>query len=47
MANAGHYRSGPVRISGSVIVLPNLRKVPDLMMAFVDWLGPGPRALSR
>lgn len=33
--NAGHYRSIPVRISGSRVVLPNPRKVPDLMEAFM------------
>ncbi len=33
--NAGHYRSIPVRISGSMVVLPNPRKVPDLMTSFV------------
>lgn len=38
-ANAGHYRSVSVRISGSVVVLPNPRKVPDLMAEFVEWLG--------
>lgn len=37
--NTGHYRSVPVRVSGSAVVLPNPRKVPDLMTAFVDWLG--------
>ena len=36
--NAGHYRSLPVRISGSTVVLPNPRKVPELMTAFVSWL---------
>ena len=36
--NAGHYRNVPVRISGSVVVLPNPRKVPDLMEKFVEWL---------
>ena len=36
--NAGHYRSVPVRISGSAVVLPNPHKVPDLMAAFADWL---------
>ncbi len=36
-ANAGHYRSVPVRISGSAVVLPNPRKVPDLMAEFVAW----------
>lgn len=33
--NAGHYRSVPVRISGSGVVLPNHRKVPDLMAEFM------------
>jgi Fic family protein len=37
-ANAGHYRTVPVRIAGSAVVLPNPRKVPDLMNAFVDEL---------
>lgn len=36
--SAGHYRNVPVRISGSVVVLPNARKVPDLMAEFVNWL---------
>lgn len=38
-ANAEHYRSMPVRISGSSVVLPNPRKVPDLMTELVEWLG--------
>jgi len=33
--NAGVYRSVPVRISGSLVVLPNHVKVPRLMAAFV------------
>ena len=33
--NAGNYRSVPVRISGSMVVLPNPRKVPDLMASFI------------
>ncbi len=37
-ANAGHYRSVPVRISGSTVVLPNPVKVPDLMRQFAEWL---------
>lgn len=37
-ADAGHYRSVPVRISGSAVVLPNPRKVPDLMQDFAVWL---------
>ncbi len=41
-ANAGHYRSVPVRISGSAVVLPNPRKVPDLMQEFTEWLASDP-----
>lgn len=40
--NAGHYRSVPVRISGSAVVLPNPRKVPDLMDGFQTWLASKP-----
>jgi Fic family protein len=40
--NAGHYRSVPVRISGSAVIMPNPRKVPDLMDAFQDWLVSAP-----
>ncbi len=36
--HAGYYRSVPVRISGSRVVLPNPRKVPDLMDEFQSWL---------
>lgn len=36
--NSGHYRSVPVRISGSAVVLTNPQKIPDLMAAFSDWL---------
>ena len=36
--DAGHYRSVPVRISGSAVVLSNPRKVPDLMQEFIGWL---------
>lgn len=36
--NSGHYRSVPVRISGSAVVLPSPQKIPDLMAAFSDWL---------
>ena len=36
--NAGHYRSVPVRMSGSAVVMPNPRKVPDLMDNFQLWL---------
>jgi Fic family protein len=36
--NAGHYRSVAVRISGSTVVMPNPRKVPDLMEGFQSWL---------
>ncbi|WPJ97872.1 Fic family protein [Coraliomargarita algicola] len=40
-ANAGHYRTIPVRISGSPVVLPNPVKVPDLMDAFIEWIVSG------
>lgn len=36
--NAGHYRSIPVRISGSTVILPNPRQVADLMDDFQKWL---------
>jgi Fic family protein len=36
--HAGRYRHVPVRISGSTVVLPNPRKVPELMAEFVTWL---------
>ena len=36
--NAGCYRTVPVRISGSEVILPNPRKVPDLMEEFGRWL---------
>ncbi len=36
--NPGIYRRVPVRISGSAVVLPNPRKVPDLMDEFFKWL---------
>lgn len=36
--HAGHYRSIPVRISGSAVVLPNAQKVPVLMERFIHWL---------
>lgn len=37
-ANAGHFRNVAVRISGSRVVLPNPRKVSDLMDQFIEWL---------
>lgn len=37
-SNAGYYRRVAVRISGSRVVLPNPRKVPDLMDEFFLWL---------
>ncbi len=37
-ANAGRYRRVSARIAGSTIVLPNPRKVPELMGAFIKWL---------
>ncbi|MDB4459202.1 Fic family protein [bacterium] len=36
--NAGRYRDLPVRIAGSSVVLPNYRKVPELMNEFALWL---------
>jgi len=36
--NAGVYRRVPVRISGSAVVMPNPRKVQDLMDEFFSWL---------
>lgn len=38
-ANAGVYRNVPVRIAGSSVVMPNPRKVPDLMERFAEWVG--------
>jgi Fic family protein len=35
---AGHFRSVPVRISGSRVILPNPMKVPALMDDFEAWL---------
>lgn len=37
--NAGRFRNAPVRISGSAVVMPNPRKVPQLMEDFLAWLG--------
>lgn len=42
-AHAGHYRSVPVRVSGSTVVFPNPRKVPDLMDEFHNWLKAKPK----
>ncbi len=36
--NSGIYRRVPVRISGSAVVMPNPRKVQDLMDEFFRWL---------
>lgn len=36
--NAGYFRRVPVRISGSAVVMPNPRKVPELMDDFLAWL---------
>lgn len=42
--NAGRYRTIPVRISGSMVILPNPVKVPDLMTRFVKEItAPGNR----
>lgn len=37
-ANAGRYRSIPVRIAGSTVIMPNPLKVPTLMSEFMNWL---------
>lgn len=42
-ANAGRYRNVAVRIAGSTVVLPNPRRVPDLMREFSDWLASQPQ----
>lgn len=34
--NAGFYRNIPVRISGSAVVLPNYKKIPDLMAKLIE-----------
>jgi Fic family protein len=36
--HAGRYRTVPVRIAGSRVVLPNPVKVPGLMKQFISWL---------
>jgi len=36
--NSGRYRSVPVRISGSTVVLPNSLKVPELMEKLINWV---------
>lgn len=36
--NAGRYRTIPVRIAGSSVIMPNAMKVPQLMEEFVSWL---------
>jgi Fic family protein len=36
--NSGHYRTVPVRISGSTVIMPNSKKVPQLMDEFQEWL---------
>lgn len=36
--NAGRYRTVPVRIAGSTVIMPNAMKVPELMREFVSWL---------
>lgn len=38
MTNAGRYRTVPVRISGSRVVLPNPMKVPLRMKQFINYL---------
>lgn len=36
--DAGRYRTVPVRIAGSTVIMPNAMKVPDLMNEFISWL---------
>src|SRR5579859_8126616 len=36
--NAGRYRTVPVRIAGSSVIMPNALKVPDLMQEFIEWV---------
>lgn len=36
--NAGKYRNVAVRIAGSIVIMPNPLKVPDLMAKFIQWL---------
>jgi len=36
--NSGRYRTVPVRIAGSNVIMPNAMKVPKLMEEFVFWL---------
>ncbi|OGJ15608.1 MAG: cell filamentation protein Fic [Candidatus Pacebacteria bacterium RIFCSPHIGHO2_01_FULL_46_16] len=35
---AGRYRTVPVRIAGSSVIMPNAAKVPELMETFIGWL---------
>lgn len=35
--NAGYFRNIPIRISGSAVVMPNHKKVPELMAEFHKW----------
>ncbi len=37
-ANAGRYRTMPVRIAGSTVIFPNPLKVPQLMAELAAWL---------
>jgi len=37
-SNAGRYRTVPVRIAGSTVILPNPLKVPNLMNDYIAWL---------
>lgn len=35
---AGRYRTVPVRIAGSTVIMPNPLKVPKLMSEFISWI---------
>lgn len=37
--NAGRFRTVPVRIAGSTVIMPNAAKVPELVKELIGWLG--------
>lgn len=39
--NAGRYRTVAVRIAGANVILPNAKKVPELMDELINWLESG------
>lgn len=42
-AHAGHFRDVTVRVSGSTVIFPNPRKVPDLVDELCGWLSNKPK----